>query len=121
MRVQRAVGALCVVWALGTILYELICGHPPFDEPTIFALCAQVCTKEPAPGLPQADDVPAELAELINAGQGEVLAEELGTGPLKEVSPPAALAGGGDGLTPGVSPSVGRDDGQRGMACGETS
>jgi WD40 repeat protein len=53
------------VWALGTILYELICGHPPYDEQTVFALCAKVCSLDPTPGLTVNDDVPTELEELV--------------------------------------------------------
>ncbi|MBW2276673.1 MAG: serine/threonine-protein kinase PknK, partial [Deltaproteobacteria bacterium] len=55
------------VWALGSILYELICGHPVYDEQTIFALCARVCAQEPSPGLTNTEDVPTELEELIAA------------------------------------------------------
>jgi serine/threonine protein kinase len=37
------------IWSLGTILYELIAGVPPFEAATLPALCARICTGAPTP------------------------------------------------------------------------
>jgi serine/threonine-protein kinase len=56
------------VWALGTILYEMLAGVPAFDEPTLARVCARVTSGEPPPSLcAMRSDVPEALERAIFA------------------------------------------------------
>ncbi|MFO0615049.1 MAG: protein kinase [Polyangiaceae bacterium] len=46
------------IWSLGTILYELIAGVPPFEAATLPALCARICTGSPTPIADRFPDAP---------------------------------------------------------------
>ncbi|MBI5478985.1 MAG: serine/threonine protein kinase [Deltaproteobacteria bacterium] len=48
------------VWALGLILFELLCGRRPYDETSYLQLCARVCAPEPVPAVESFQAVPAE-------------------------------------------------------------
>jgi serine/threonine-protein kinase len=54
------------IWALGTLLYELVSGAAPFDAPTIPLLCAQICTGEPRPLTSHLPGVPEGLARVVH-------------------------------------------------------
>jgi serine/threonine-protein kinase len=62
MRSSRTVDARSDVWALGTILFELMAGASPFDAESMPALCAAVINDEPA-RLPAS--VPQGLAAVV--------------------------------------------------------
>jgi serine/threonine-protein kinase len=54
------------VWALGTILYEMLAGEPAFNEPTLARVCARVTSGEPPPSLcALRSDVPEALERAI--------------------------------------------------------
>ncbi len=53
------------VWALGVVLYELVCGRRPYDEPGAVRLAVQVCGPEPAPALRCEQKLPTGLTELV--------------------------------------------------------
>ncbi|MBI4702220.1 MAG: serine/threonine protein kinase [Deltaproteobacteria bacterium] len=53
------------VWALGTILFELVAGRRPFVAPNIADLVSAVIGPEPAPALGTLADVPLDLSELV--------------------------------------------------------
>jgi serine/threonine-protein kinase len=52
LRSSKNVDVRTDIWALGTILYELIAGHPPFDDETVTGLCSKIAA-DPAPLLRQ--------------------------------------------------------------------
>jgi eukaryotic-like serine/threonine-protein kinase len=55
------------VWALGTVLYELLTGISPFDGPTLQAVFAKVLVGEPAPLATLRPELPAELIAVIES------------------------------------------------------
>ncbi len=54
------------VWALGVILFELVCGERPFRGKSIIAIGAEVCSPEPSPRLERREGVPDDLRELVD-------------------------------------------------------
>jgi eukaryotic-like serine/threonine-protein kinase len=54
------------IWAMGTVLFELLAGTCPFEAPTALAILARLLT-EPVPRLDAvAPDVPVELARIVH-------------------------------------------------------
>jgi serine/threonine-protein kinase len=53
------------VWALGVMLYELLSGTLPYDEPSIVMLAVRVCSPDPVPPLSGGRDIPVELCQLV--------------------------------------------------------
>jgi serine/threonine protein kinase len=53
------------IWALGVMLYELLSGTLPYDEPSIVMLAVRICSPDPVPPL-SAQDLPEALRRLVN-------------------------------------------------------
>lgn len=63
--VEGLVDARTNVWALGAILYLLLCGRPPFDQPTPQRLIAAVRASEPPPPRALGVDIPTGLSHVL--------------------------------------------------------
>jgi serine/threonine-protein kinase len=66
MRSTRDVDARTDVWALGTILFELVSGKPVFDSDSMAGLCAAIQT-QPAPALRSVRPGVSELLDRVVA------------------------------------------------------
>ncbi len=67
MEASRDVDARADVWALGTILYQLIAGAPPFEAPTVPLLYVKVLSGErPVPLEKRRPEVPLIVARAID-------------------------------------------------------
>jgi serine/threonine-protein kinase len=65
MRSSRSVDARSDVWALGTVLHELLAGAPPFDAETMPELCARILADPPRPLHQFRQDLPPGIEEAI--------------------------------------------------------
>ncbi|MEO0479981.1 MAG: serine/threonine-protein kinase [Planctomycetota bacterium] len=63
---RASVGARTDVYGLGSTLYTLLAGVPPFDGPTAQAVLKQVLEKAPAPLRRHRGDVPTTLRAIVH-------------------------------------------------------
>jgi serine/threonine protein kinase len=62
----RRVDERADIWGIGTILYELISGHAPFQEKSLDTLCKKILDEDPpALGSETAETLPRGLDELV--------------------------------------------------------
>jgi eukaryotic-like serine/threonine-protein kinase len=65
MKSSRDVDTRADIWALGTILYELLAGAPPFTGQTIPEVCIAVMAAVPRPITTFRTDIPPQLQGII--------------------------------------------------------
>ena len=53
------------IWSLGTVLYQLLTGAPPFQGDTVPSLCAKIVADPPPPLDRVRSDVPIGLARIV--------------------------------------------------------
>jgi serine/threonine protein kinase len=65
LRSQPDVDNRADIWALGSVLYELLAGRPAFGGDTVAAICVNVLTRRPAPLSQLRPSVGPELSRVI--------------------------------------------------------
>lgn len=53
------------IYAVGVMLYEMLCGHPPFEGENVFAVMNQHATQDPPSILKSRPDLSPELATVV--------------------------------------------------------
>lgn len=67
------------VYSLGTVLYEMLTGNPPFVEPTVSALMKRVLVESPVPVRNHRDSIPEGLAEVVHRSLAKIPADRWAT------------------------------------------
>ncbi|HEY8080067.1 MAG TPA: protein kinase [Labilithrix sp.] len=65
VRSLKSVDQRSDIWALGSILYELVTGGAIFDAPSTTALCAMIAMDPPIPLRARKPDAPPELEAIV--------------------------------------------------------
>ena len=67
MQDSRAVDGRADIWALGSILYEMLAGRVPVDAPTLATTCVQILQNDPPRVRQSREEVPPELDAVVMA------------------------------------------------------
>jgi eukaryotic-like serine/threonine-protein kinase len=81
----RKVDERADIWAIGTLLYELISGHPPFQDKSLEVLCKRLLEETPRP-------LQDESIDRLPRGLGEVVARCLEKSPAERYRTVGMLA-----------------------------
>ncbi len=65
VRSLKSIDARADIWALGVILYQLVCGHRPFEEESLGALFVMIGAEPPMPITKYLPGVPPELEAIL--------------------------------------------------------
>ncbi|MBW8772644.1 MAG: serine/threonine-protein kinase, partial [Gemmatimonadetes bacterium] len=76
---EREITARSDVYALGCVVYEMLCGEPPFSGPTAQAIVAKVLTEEPRPLLPRRHTIPPNVEIAVLAALEKLPADRFAT------------------------------------------
>jgi serine/threonine-protein kinase len=71
IRALDDVDARADVWALGCVLYELLCGAPAFDAPSLTQLAAKILERPPVPLRSINPAIPDELEAVVGRCLGK--------------------------------------------------
>jgi len=70
----RSVDARTDLWSLGVVLYEMLTGRQPFEGDSSVDVLANILHQEPPPLALRRDDVPSELAAIVNRSLAKPIA-----------------------------------------------
>ena len=72
---EREITARSDVYALGCVLYEMLCGEPPFTGPTAQAIIARVMTEEPRRLTLQRKTIPPHIEDAVTTALAKLPAD----------------------------------------------
>ena len=76
---EREITAKSDVYALGCVLYEMLCGEPPFTGPTAQAIMARVMTEEPRSLTMQRRTIPPHIEAAVHVSLSKLPADRFAT------------------------------------------
>jgi serine/threonine-protein kinase len=100
---EREITAKSDVYALGCVVYEMLCGEPPFAGPTAQAIIARVLTEEPRSLTLQRRTIPGHVEAAVRKALAKLPADRFGSAALfsQALADPAFAATAGTASTAG--------------------